>query len=107
MPGVPATGQAVPGGEGPAHLLLPARRQEPARRRKQEVSMTAVTVALYPTRPAEEAVPEVTVPVMAGLDQVIESTTCSCNAGDDNPHGPARRGQSQRVPGVSRARDPL
>jgi hypothetical protein len=48
--------------------------------------MTAVTVALYPTRPAEEAVPEVTVPVMAGLDQVIESTTCSCNAGDDNPH---------------------
>ena len=26
--------------------------------------MTAVALALYPTRPAEEAVPEVTVPVM-------------------------------------------
>ncbi len=48
--------------------------------------MTAVALALYPTRPAGEAVPEVTVPVMVELDQVIESTTCSCNAGDDNPH---------------------
>ena len=48
--------------------------------------MTAVALALYPTRPADEAVPEVTAPVMVGLDQVIESTTCSCNAGDDNPH---------------------
>lgn len=48
--------------------------------------MTAVPLTLYPTRPAEEPAPEVTVPVMVELDQVIESTTCSCNAGDDNPH---------------------
>jgi hypothetical protein len=48
--------------------------------------MTAVALTLYPTRPAEEAVPEVTDPVMVELDEVIESTTCSCNAGDDNPH---------------------
>jgi hypothetical protein len=48
--------------------------------------MTAVPLTLYPTRPAEEPVPEVTGPVMVDLDEVIESTTCSCNAGDDNPH---------------------
>jgi hypothetical protein len=48
--------------------------------------MTAVPVTLYPTRPAEGSASEVTEPVMIGLDQVIESTTCSCNAGDDNPH---------------------
>ncbi len=48
--------------------------------------MTAVALTLYPTRPAVEPVPEVTSPVMVELDQVIESTTCSCNAGDDNPH---------------------
>jgi hypothetical protein len=48
--------------------------------------MTAVPVTLYPTRPVEEPAPEVTDPVMVELDEVIESTTCSCNAGDDNPH---------------------
>jgi hypothetical protein len=47
--------------------------------------MTAVPLTLYPTRPAEEAVPEVTTPVMVHLEQVTESTKCSCNAGDDNP----------------------
>jgi hypothetical protein len=48
--------------------------------------MTAVPLILYPTRPAEEARQEVTEPVLVELDEVIESTTCSCNAGDDNPH---------------------
>jgi hypothetical protein len=48
--------------------------------------MTAVALTLYPTRPAEQAPPKVTAPVLVDLDQVIESTTCSCNAGDDNPH---------------------
>jgi hypothetical protein len=48
--------------------------------------MTAVPVALYPTRRAEASAPEITETVMIELDQVIESTTCSCNAGDDNPH---------------------
>jgi hypothetical protein len=48
--------------------------------------MTAVTLTFYPTRPAEQAPPEVTAPVMVDLDQVTESTACSCNAGDDNPH---------------------
>jgi hypothetical protein len=48
--------------------------------------MTAVPLVLYPTRPAEKPAPEVTAPVVVDLDQVIESTTCSCNAGDDNPH---------------------
>jgi hypothetical protein len=48
--------------------------------------MTAVPLTLYPTRPAQEAVPEVTTPVMVELDQVTESVFCSCNAGDDNPH---------------------
>jgi hypothetical protein len=48
--------------------------------------MTAVPVTLYPTRPAEEPAPEITIPAMVDLDQIIESTTCSCNAGDDNPH---------------------
>jgi hypothetical protein len=48
--------------------------------------MTAVPVTFYPIRPAEQAPPEVTGPVLVDLDEVIESTTCSCNAGDDNPH---------------------
>ena len=48
--------------------------------------MTAVPVTLYPTRPAEEAAPEVTEPVMVELDQIMDSVACSCNAGDDNPH---------------------
>ncbi len=48
--------------------------------------MTAVPLTLYPARPAEEVSQEVTAPVMVDLDQVIESTACSCNAGDDNPH---------------------
>lgn len=48
--------------------------------------MTAVALTLYPTRPAAEPPPEITAPVTVDLDQVIESTTCSCNAGDDNPH---------------------
>jgi hypothetical protein len=48
--------------------------------------MTAVALTLYPTRPAEEAVPEVTAPAMVDLDHVMEAVACSCNAGDDNPH---------------------
>jgi hypothetical protein len=48
--------------------------------------MTAVAVALYPTRPTEEPVREVTVPVAVALDDITESTNCSCNAGDDNPN---------------------
>jgi hypothetical protein len=48
--------------------------------------MTAIAVTLYPTRPVEEPVQEITEPVTVQLDRVIESTTCSCNAGDDNPH---------------------
>ena len=48
--------------------------------------MTAVPVTLYPTRPAEEAAPEVTAPVMVELDQIMDRWACSCNAGDDNPH---------------------
>jgi hypothetical protein len=35
---------------------------------------------------AEESAPEVAEPVTVQLDQIIESTTCSCTAGDDNPH---------------------
>jgi hypothetical protein len=48
--------------------------------------MTAVPLTLYPTRPAEEPVPEVTVPVMVELDQLMDSAMCSCSASDDNPH---------------------
>ncbi len=48
--------------------------------------MTAVALTLYPTRPVEEPVRQVTRPVVVDLDQVTESSTCSCNAGDDNPH---------------------
>ena len=48
--------------------------------------MTAVPVTLYPTRPAEEAAPEVAEPVLVELDQMMDSAACSCNAGDDNPH---------------------
>jgi hypothetical protein len=33
-----------------------------------------------------QPVPQVTSPVTVNLDQVTESTTCSCNAGDDNPN---------------------
>jgi hypothetical protein len=48
--------------------------------------MTAVAVTFYATRSVEEPAPEVTEPVTVRLDHVIESTTCSCTAGDDNPH---------------------
>jgi hypothetical protein len=48
--------------------------------------MTAVALTLYPTRPAEQPVRQVTRPVTVDLDQITESTTCSCNAGDDNPN---------------------
>jgi hypothetical protein len=48
--------------------------------------MTAVALTLYRTRPAEEPVRQVTSPVMVALDDVIESTNCSCSAGDDNPN---------------------
>ncbi|MGH3283821.1 MAG: hypothetical protein ACRDPD_03900 [Streptosporangiaceae bacterium] len=48
--------------------------------------MTAVPVTLYATRPAEEPVPEVTVPVMVDLEQLMNSSKCSCSASDDNPH---------------------
>lgn len=48
--------------------------------------MTAVAVALYPTRPAEVAVPEVTAPAVVSLDDIMESSSCSCAASDDNPN---------------------
>jgi hypothetical protein len=48
--------------------------------------MTAMPLTLYPTRAAEEATPDVTEPVMVELEQIMDSHTCSCNAGDDNPH---------------------
>lgn len=48
--------------------------------------MTAAPLMLYPTRPAEEAPPEVAVPVMVELDQLMDSSKCSCSASDDNPH---------------------
>ncbi len=48
--------------------------------------MTAVSLTLYATRPAEQAPPEVTEPAIVELDEVTESTSCSCNASDDNPH---------------------
>ena len=48
--------------------------------------MTAVALTLYPTRPAEQPVRQFTRPVTVDLDDITESTTCSCNAGDDNPN---------------------
>jgi hypothetical protein len=48
--------------------------------------MTAVALTLYPTRPAEEAVPEVTAPAVVELDDIMESSSCSCAASDDNPN---------------------
>ena len=48
--------------------------------------MTAVALTLYPTRPAEQSARQVTSPVTVNLDDINESTTCSCNAGDDNPN---------------------
>jgi hypothetical protein len=48
--------------------------------------VTAVPLALYATRPAETAPLEVTEPAIVALDEVTESTACSCNASDDNPH---------------------
>lgn len=48
--------------------------------------MTAVALTLYPTRPAEHPARQVTSPVTVDLDDITESATCSCNAGDDNPN---------------------
>jgi len=48
--------------------------------------MTAVALTFYPTCPAEQPIWQVASPTMVDLDQVTESTTCSCNAGDDNPN---------------------
>lgn len=48
--------------------------------------MTGVPLTLYATRPAEQAAPEITEPAIVALDEVTESTSCSCNASDDNPH---------------------
>ena len=48
--------------------------------------MTAVSLTLYATRPAEEPVPEVADPVMVELEQLMNSSKCSCSASDDNPH---------------------
>jgi len=48
--------------------------------------MAAIDLTLYPTRPAEQPARQVTSPVMVDLDDITESTTCSCNAGDDNPN---------------------
>lgn len=57
-----------------------------ARRQQQEDSMTAISLTLYPTRPAGDAPPEVTEPSIVELDDITEATACSCNASDDNPH---------------------
>ena len=48
--------------------------------------MTATPLTLYATRPDEKPPPEVTEPAVVELDEVTESTSCSCNASDDNPH---------------------
>jgi hypothetical protein len=48
--------------------------------------MIAVALTLYPTRPVEEPGRQVTGPVTVDLDEITESMTCSCNAGDDNPN---------------------
>ncbi len=48
--------------------------------------MTATSLTLYATRPAGQAPAEVTEPAIVELDQITESTSCSCNASDDNPH---------------------
>jgi hypothetical protein len=48
--------------------------------------MSTVALTLYPTRPVEEAVPEVTAPVTVALDDIMESSSCSCAASDDNPN---------------------
>jgi hypothetical protein len=48
--------------------------------------MSAVALTLYPTRPAEAAAPEVTAPVTVALDDIMESSSCSCAASDDNPN---------------------
>ena len=48
--------------------------------------MTATPLTLYATRPAGQPPPEVTEPAIVDLDDVTESTSCSCNASDDNPH---------------------
>jgi hypothetical protein len=47
--------------------------------------MTALPLTLYATRPADEHVPEIAVPVMTDLDQLMESVKCACSASDDNP----------------------
>ena len=47
--------------------------------------MTAQSLTLYATRPADEPVPEITDPVMTDLDQLMESVKCACSASDDNP----------------------
>jgi hypothetical protein len=48
--------------------------------------MTAVALTLYPTRPAEVPVAEVAAPVKVALDDIMESSSCSCAASDDNPN---------------------
>jgi hypothetical protein len=48
--------------------------------------MSAAALTFYPTRPAEAAVPEVTAPVTVALDDIMESSSCSCAASDDNPN---------------------
>jgi len=48
--------------------------------------MTATAITLYRTRPEEAAVPEVTAPAVVSLDGIMESSSCSCAASDDNPN---------------------
>ena len=48
--------------------------------------MSAVALTLYPTRPAEVSAPEVAAPVTVALDDIMESSSCSCAASDDNPN---------------------
>jgi hypothetical protein len=48
--------------------------------------MTATALTRYRTRPDEEAVREVTAPAVVSLDDIMESSSCSCAASDDNPN---------------------
>lgn len=53
--------------------------------------MTAVMVDITFRRPADETTPETDtgtdeIEFVDDLDAVVESSKCSCNAGDDNPY---------------------
>jgi hypothetical protein len=47
--------------------------------------MPPVPVEIQP-RPAEKDTATADVQVIEDLEEIVESTMCSCNAGDDNPY---------------------